>query len=371
MAMNTPLADKRILIVEDSAIAMQNVLKPLQEKKAAVEYYENLPRIENLINGNFDLAILDLLIEKETSIDLIHELKQTFPAIRIIVITSNRDILDDEPEVFHQIDFLLEKPFTPEQIIEAASEALYLPLKGKKFLIVEDARVSLITARNILKNLGGYVDAYRDLVYRDEMLSKQYDVAICDILLRQGDTIDFIKDLKLKYPETGMIITSAMPSYLEKHPEIFSNIDFILSKPFEEHRLKETVIQLVEQPFSDRRRQVRKSGFPFCWVAPYYADRDKSDMFESPNILNISNEGLSFQTHLEYTIDSQVTIWVLNNEDDSKNILEIRGLIKWSQKPESATEDEEGQTQYGVQFTPDATEDFNAFQKFIATLLNL
>lgn len=104
--------DKRILLVEDD-ITMRKAIKIiLDDGKYDITEAENGEKaITFLENGNFDLLITDLFLNKITGLDLFEMYNSKIP---VILITGNTEsYLAQKAEKIAGSSFM-EKPFSPE-----------------------------------------------------------------------------------------------------------------------------------------------------------------------------------------------------------------------------------------------------------------
>ncbi len=360
MLTGNKLDDKKILLVEDSRASTNSIETLIEENGGNLEVYNDLSNQDLILADFFDIAILDIFLKNESTLEFIKMLKKRSPSTRIIVVSSSTSALAEDPEAAASVDYLVEKPFTSDKILSAIDASLYLPLKNKNVLIIDDAKVSLRALGRIVTKLGGMADSYSDLSAENEILKNKYSLAILDLMLKDGvTTIDFIQKLKSTHPETYIFILSAMPSAMHAYPEILSNAAFIFQKPISDQVLERNLIKTIEHPYADRRKNPRKPGMAQVWVAEYNLEEKKAELFESPALLDLSNHGISYQSFLTYKEGEHILCWI-NYEGD---IIEIIAKIIWSKTTEKIT-------QYGAEIMPKLSSGFSKLQEFVTRITN-
>lgn len=358
------LNTKNILTIIKNPATLESLKSFLITNDAQVHSYDSVPKDEEILLENWDIAILDESILSEKK-DFISLLKSSFPTIKLLLL--RRKTAKNTAEIdLNYIDYVIEQPIQWAELEKIFQEIIYFPLRNKDILIIEDARISLKKMIHIVQSLGGNAFGYSDINHESQILSQSYDIAIIDLIMKNGTTIDFIQVIKEKYPNIHIIVVSAMPHALENNMDSFSMVDFIYPKPWDEKKLQETLIDITEQPFSERRRSIRKEGIPYCWISKYNREMDLNEPFESPFIVDLSVDGLSFHSHLEYETGDNVTIWLLNkSSSNAHNLFELRGIIKWCKKIEDEKVSKD-LTAYGLELEPGLSRDYKEFQKFIA-----
>jgi two-component system OmpR family response regulator len=116
---------RKVLIVEDEGdmCLLLNIL--LNGKDMELDHVKNLEgAIEYLKNEQPAVVILDNKLPDGFGIDFIPHIKQTYPAIRIIMI-SGYDSSARDVALYNGADIYLEKPFTRDQLFQAIKGLMY------------------------------------------------------------------------------------------------------------------------------------------------------------------------------------------------------------------------------------------------------
>jgi len=77
----------RLLIVEDDARFAETLAVELRDRGYEVECVENLEELLE-VQGDFDFAVVDLRLRRDSGLDAIVELRRSRPGARIVVLTG-------------------------------------------------------------------------------------------------------------------------------------------------------------------------------------------------------------------------------------------------------------------------------------------
>ena len=116
---------KKILVVDDEAIVRISCQKTLSneeyEVKSASSGKEGL---EMLLNESFDLVLLDLKMPDIDGIEVLKKIRDSSLDTKVIMITGYATIDTAVVSLKLGAHNYLEKPFTPDALLEAVSEAI-------------------------------------------------------------------------------------------------------------------------------------------------------------------------------------------------------------------------------------------------------
>lgn len=119
-AMSDTNQQARLLLVEDDEVFARVVARALRQRAYNVEHALDNPAAHQLINScAFDLAILDLNLGGDTSLELIEPLKTGNPAIRILILTGYASIATAVEAIKLGADNYLAKPADTDEILSA------------------------------------------------------------------------------------------------------------------------------------------------------------------------------------------------------------------------------------------------------------
>jgi CheY-like chemotaxis protein len=123
---------KRVLVVDDERNIRLTVVRALEPLKlAADEALNGEDALEKMKTQSYDLILLDLKMPGMDGMEVLRRLRERGAADKVVIITAHGTI-DNAVEAMKlgAIDFL-QKPFSPDQLRRAASQALH---RGLGFL---------------------------------------------------------------------------------------------------------------------------------------------------------------------------------------------------------------------------------------------
>jgi two-component system response regulator RegA len=83
------MPDKSILVIDDDVVFLSVLSGALSKRGYRTSVAENIATLKTLINEkNFDFAVVDLKIDKESGLDCVSLLKQNNEDIRILILTG-------------------------------------------------------------------------------------------------------------------------------------------------------------------------------------------------------------------------------------------------------------------------------------------
>ena len=110
----------RLLLVEDDEVFARVIARALSQRGYGLAHAIDNPSAHQLINSHtFDLAILDLNLGGETSLELIEPLKTRNPEIRILILTGYASIATAVEAIKLGADNYLAKPADTDEILTA------------------------------------------------------------------------------------------------------------------------------------------------------------------------------------------------------------------------------------------------------------
>jgi len=116
---------RRILVIDDEAIvrvSCERVLRP--EGYDVVVTPKGTDAIELLEREKFDLVLTDLKMPDMDGLEVLKHIKEKWPEIIVIIITGYGTISTAVQAIKMGAYEYIEKPFTPEDILNAVRKAL-------------------------------------------------------------------------------------------------------------------------------------------------------------------------------------------------------------------------------------------------------
>lgn len=241
----------KILVVDDDPI----LLELLVETLTTIGYntgkaVDGIDALEVLNKEQFDLMISDIKMPNLDGIGLLKKVRKLYPNLPVLFITGV-----NIPEVVGRAtpDGFLSKPFRINRIEELIESTLKNPkkpkVKIKNILVVDDDEIF----RDMLVDTLRYNDYIPTAVPDGESALKRLEeegieAVITDLKMPGKDGLTLLKEIKVKYPNLPVVITTAFWDNETIQKKINdANPDGILPKPF----TVETVLKLlsnIKQP---------------------------------------------------------------------------------------------------------------------------
>ena len=113
----------RILYAEDEVALARAVAKILEKNNYTVDVVHNgLDALDYLQNGNYDIAILDIMMPKMDGYEVCKTIRQ-YSQVPIVMLTARSDERDELMGFELGVDEYISKPFSPK-ILVARIEAI-------------------------------------------------------------------------------------------------------------------------------------------------------------------------------------------------------------------------------------------------------
>ena len=115
----------RVLVVDDEAMVTRSCKRILAEEGYEVETADNgRDGCSLALSRPYDLVMTDLKMPDMDGMDLIRSLRKQKPRMAVVVITGYSTIPSAVEAVRLGVSDYIEKPFSPREIVDAASRAL-------------------------------------------------------------------------------------------------------------------------------------------------------------------------------------------------------------------------------------------------------
>jgi CheY-like chemotaxis protein len=242
-----------ILVVDDEKLIrslLGDTLGALGYSTITVEDYNSAVKV--LEKQEVDVVITDILLPDQLGYDLIKLVKSEYPGIPILAISgkpiSKKDVIEAGADGF------LSKPFrigVVEDLIQTTllrydiRGAKSLP-KRKRILVVDDEPDVISTLIESLEVLGYSADGAGNGIEALEALAKKpFDLVITDIRMPQKNGIDLLKDIKVAYPATPVVIITGYPLAYPPDQAICEGADGYIAKPFRINQIDELLAKLL------------------------------------------------------------------------------------------------------------------------------
>ena len=140
----------RIIIVEDEYNLADAIKSRLTKEKYTIDISQDGEEgLYNILNGSYDLAILDVMLPGMNGFDILKEIKNKNIDIKVIMLTA-KSMLDDKLNGFSiGADDYITKPFHMEELIARVNVQLRKNTKIKDYIEVGDLQLNIKTSNLI------------------------------------------------------------------------------------------------------------------------------------------------------------------------------------------------------------------------------
>lgn len=190
----------RILLVEDEAAIRKFVKINLEKEGYLVSDYPSAEEaLEACKEKSFDIAVLDIMLEKMDGLTLLKILREVYPHMAIIMLTAKSEDIDKINAFESGADDYLSKPFNPKELIlriKSISRRLIVDKKEEKEIVLGKFRIDLN-----LKDF--YVDGELIELTPTEFGIIKYLIENANTLVKRKDIVktvwgyDYLMDTKL------------------------------------------------------------------------------------------------------------------------------------------------------------------------------
>ncbi len=120
-----------------------------------------------------------------------------------------------------------------------------MPIRNDLLILEDDSRIQKLLAENFKDDFTLHI-ARR--VYEARKILQRYhiDLVCLDIMLPDGNGLDFCSEIKTNHPDTKIIVLSKMTSSTDRVKSFDSGVDDYLPKPFFPEELRARVKRLLK-----------------------------------------------------------------------------------------------------------------------------
>jgi two-component system copper resistance phosphate regulon response regulator CusR len=107
----------KVLVVEYSANLLASLSEELKELGYAVDTVADAAAaVEYASDGHYDIIIIDLMLPKESSLLVLHEIRELDREVEILILSTQDQIHDRVTALIQGADDYLEHPFTVDDL---------------------------------------------------------------------------------------------------------------------------------------------------------------------------------------------------------------------------------------------------------------
>ncbi|MCH7763102.1 MAG: response regulator [Candidatus Marinimicrobia bacterium] len=247
----------RILILDDEEYILGIVEEVLTDLGHEVTSYLSAEDgINQFKKDNFDIVITDLGMPDVSGWEVAERIKEVNASTPIILLTGWALNLDSEKIKENKVDFVLQKPFTKEELEKAISKVIPIAKKLKKdvipdeepvvqssrILVIDDEEYILDIVEEILTDQGHKVTSSGSAENGLEIFKKEnFDIVITDLGMPEMIGWEVAERIKKYNPKTPVILLTGWALNLEPEKIKENGVDYVLKKPFTEEKLTEII----------------------------------------------------------------------------------------------------------------------------------
>ena len=260
------LDGKRILVVDDNAVNREIVVRHARawgmEAVAAIGARDALALIA--AGGDFDVALLDMVMPEMDGIALARELRRQRPGLPLLLLTSLGRLR--QARAAGEFAAQLVKPIKTSQLFDAlmevfgqageaapAAHAVALeqpvPSSSLRILLAEDNPVNQKVALLVLDKLGYHADvAANGLEAIAALEERQYDAVLMDVQMPELDGLDAARRICARWPRESRprIIAMTANAMAEDRDACFAaGMDDYVAKPIRPDALAEVLREVA------------------------------------------------------------------------------------------------------------------------------
>jgi hypothetical protein len=347
-----PLADTRFYVVGEEKLVSDALSAYLRERGAETQV---LGRLEELdLSEETENVLIAHYSGTPGLATRLPILKRNASGLRIVLLHEITERGQIDTALLSVTDQLLEKPFTRQMLEKALAALKFQPLTGKSVYLYETGDN---LAGKVLRTLGASLltEAGTIKVETPPELAVMAPAAI-------DDTFRVALAVFRQFcPEVPIFMLYDPQAAGTLDFDILKEVAYLVQKPVTRQLLRQKLLEYFEQPLKDRRKNPRKKGISQMWISAFNTELGTPELFESPFLIDISQSGLSFQSHIRYNEGQLMAIWIVA-EDYPDKIIDLRGNIRWKKQDGEVA----GIFKYGLEFTKQDSAAYRTFARMIA-----
>jgi DNA-binding response OmpR family regulator len=115
----------KVLVVDDEPVVVNSIRKTLTRKMFTVEEaFSGREAMAKIAAEPFDLVILDMRLPDANGLDLVEEIRERRPELRVLIVTGYASVDTAVEAIKRGADDYMPKPFTPDELTSMASKVL-------------------------------------------------------------------------------------------------------------------------------------------------------------------------------------------------------------------------------------------------------
>jgi len=165
---------KRVLVIDDEQIVLDSIRKILKDEDCEVDV--SLSGREGLdwaLNRHYDVVLTDIRMPDIGGMRVLRDIKRAKPSLPVVMITGYATVQSAVQAMHLGAMEYLEKPFTPEKIIEVVSAAVH---KAATLPVEEQSLIHKKEVIKVLERAASDSEFIYNLLYRGAEALDEYNL---------------------------------------------------------------------------------------------------------------------------------------------------------------------------------------------------
>jgi len=164
----------RVLVIDDEQIVLDSVRKILKEKDYEVDAsLGGRQGIDWAITKQYDVVLTDIRMPDIGGMRVLRDIKRAKPSLPVVMITGYATVQSAVQAMKLGAMDYLEKPFTPEKIIEVVNAAVH---KAATLPVEEQALIHKEEVITVLERAASDSEFISNLLYKGAEALEEYDL---------------------------------------------------------------------------------------------------------------------------------------------------------------------------------------------------
>lgn len=183
---------KKALVIDDEGIVLDSVRKILEEEKYEVDVsLSGRQGLDWAIQGEYDIVLTDIRMPDIGGMRVLRDVKRAKPSLPVVMITGYATVKSAVQTMKLGAADYLEKPFTPEELLQAVAEALDLAATQPP---VEQALIHKDEVISVLERAASDSEFIANLLYHGADALEDYDLTGPEKLALLTGDIEWVED---------------------------------------------------------------------------------------------------------------------------------------------------------------------------------
>jgi DNA-binding NtrC family response regulator len=141
---DTEMITKRVLVVDDEPLVARSCRRILSREGIQVETMSSGSLgLESALGGGFDVVLVDLRLPDMDGMEIVRRLRRERPRTAVVVVTGYGSVASAVEATRLGATDYLQKPFTPEEIMNAVDKAMTPPSGKDETVNADQVRAAL------------------------------------------------------------------------------------------------------------------------------------------------------------------------------------------------------------------------------------